>query len=351
VEPFLVGTKFGFPFKDREAFHTNGTVSYMKMSDMYDIDTWNDDSAKLHFPVKPLIPWVDFFRTASRNVIYLKLARYGNCALADEVTSYNITLTKIGFKIVNFHCLTLSNAKSVTLEEIKGRMYGKLSPNQATVIFDCWSYMNIPHVVNLGYNNPITGNVGLTLKPSTTLLSDAEQYEVKYLPSNSRYISILVRSEWLIMNRGIDKRKRVLEDCLNRAVGWLGAAMNQTQISRVFVGMDIGKYGSSTLKQLIADYNSQVMEKFLQTAYQMPQMTLKRWEATFTDVSSSEVPGYVAYLQKTVAVHGDCLLLIGFGSFQSHALNVYMKQHQPQRYCYLKTNSLCEVKAVAGLQV
>ena len=98
MEPFLVGTKFGFPFSDREAFHPNGTVSYMKMSDMYNIDTWNGESAKLHFPVRPLVPWIDFFRTAPRNIIYVKLLRFGECALADEVASYNATLTKIGFK-------------------------------------------------------------------------------------------------------------------------------------------------------------------------------------------------------------------------------------------------------------
>ena len=99
----------------------------------------------------------------------------------------------------------------------------------------------MPRIVNSGRISPFAGNVGHTLEPSAVLISDAEQYESKYLPSNGKYISILVRSERLIMSTAIDKRKQVLGDCLNRAAGWLHAAMNQTQLSRVFVGMDVGK--------------------------------------------------------------------------------------------------------------
>ena len=77
-------------------------------------------------------------------------------------------------------------------------------------------------------------------------------------------------------------------------------------------------------------------------------MTLRNWEETFTAVSSSSVPGYVAFLQKSVAANGRCLILIGFGSFQRHALQMYMKLHRKQDYCYLKTDSQCRVKLVVG---
>ena len=160
-----------------------------------------------------------------------------------------------------------------------------------------------------------------------------------------------MRSEWLIMNRGyIDKRKQVLQDCLTRGVDWLHAIMNQTHLSSVFVGMDIGKYGSTTLKDLTQSYILNLSEIFLQTTYGTSEMNIANWEKTFQGMSQSEVPGYVAFLQKTIATRGKCLLLLGYGSFQNHALKLYVQQHQRSEYCYLKTNSVGKIDSVAGFK-
>ena len=351
VEPFLVRTKFEIPFEDYEAFHSNGSVSHMRMSDVYDIDNWNSESGKLHFKVSRLTPWEDFLQTASREVIFVKLVNFGNCVLGEEVETYNKTLTKIGFRLVAARCTNFNTGKPLTLSGFKSQLYGDESPKRVTMVFNTWSQMIMPHLTPLSSSQFISGNFILPLKPSRILLRDADYYRRKYLPPNGTYIGILLRAEWLIMNRGmIENRRSTLEECLNRASGWFAALKNQTQLSSVFVGMDVGKYGSTTLRDLTKDYTLNLSERFLQTAYNTPEVTLKKWEQTFTDVSSSLVPGYVAFLQKTVAVHGQCLLLIGFGSFQSHALQAYIRQRTPEELCYLKTDSQCRVKLVVGFK-
>ena len=350
VEPFFVGTKFTFPLADTAAFYSNGTVSHMRMRDIYDIDSWNSWGGKLHYEVSPLMSWDYFLKTASKIVIYVKLMNSGNCILEKEIASYNDTLVKLGFKLVKAHCVYFSMTQSTTLPKVKAQVYGDLSPSQTTVIFNVWSQLTVPRVATGNNNLIIAGNIRLPLKPSTLILSDAKQYRLKYLPSNGSYIGILVRAEWLIMNKGIDSRKNVLSDCFKRAISWLKAAMNQTHLSSVFVGMDIGKYGSKTLKDLTQDYTLKLSEDFLQNTYHTTEMTMKKWEKMFKETSRSEVPGYIAFLQKTIATHGKCLLLIGFGSFQNHALQAYIEQHQPKHYCYLKTDSQCRIKSAQGFK-
>ena len=344
VEPFLVRTKFQIPFEDYEAFHSNGSVSHMRMSDVYDIDNWNSESSKLHFKVSRLMPWEDFLRTASREVIFVKLVNFENCVLGEKVEAFNKSLTKIGFRLVVARCANFNTGKPLTLSGFKKQIYGDMSPKRVTTVFNTWSQM-------ITSSQFLSGNFILPLKPSRILLRDADYYRKKYLPPNGTYISILLRAEWLIMNRGmIENRKSTLEECLNRASSWLAALKNQTQLSSVFVGMDVGKYGSTTLRDLTKDYTLNLSERFLQTSYNTPEVTLKNWEQTFSDISSSQVPGYVAFLQKTIAVRGQCLLLIGFGSFQSHALQAYMRQRTHEELCYLKTDSHCRAKLVVGFK-
>ena len=342
VEPFLVGTKFGFPLGDPNAFHSSGTVSYLKMSDVYDIDDWNVASSKVYPKVSPLMPWDYFLRTASKNVIYIEIVLFRRCSLGQEIASYNETLTVLGFNLLHAHCLDI---KSHTLSGVRAEIYGDLSPHKVTVVFNVWRQLNISPLTAIGGLN-----VRLPLKPSQKILNDAERYISKYLPPNGAYVGILVRSEWLIMNRGyIEKRKQVLQDCLKSGVDWLHAIMNQTHLSSVFVGMDIGKYGSTTLKDLTQSYILELSENFLQTTYGTSEMNIANWEKTFQGMSQSEVPGYIAFLQKTIATRGKCLLLLGYGSFQNHALKVYVDQHQQSEHCYLKTDSLCRIKSLVGI--
>ena len=350
VEPFLVGTKFKFPLEDHTAFHSNGSVSHMRMSDVYDIDSWNSESGRFQFKVSPLLSWDKFLSVASRDVLFVKVDSWRDCSLGKDILSYNETLTKLGFNLLSARCLKFGR-KQLSLSEFRSQVYGSVSPNQTTVIFNSWSQMNVPispTEMHLGSNPISSNNFGVSLTPSKALLNDVERYHHKFLPPGGKYIGILVRAEWLIMNRAIDKRPYILEDCLNRAIGWLHSIANQTQVSSAFVGMDIGKYGSTTLKDLNKDYAVQLSEHFLQTAYNVPYMTVQSWEQTFTDISTSKVPGYVAFLQKTLAVQGECLLLVGFGSFQNHALQAYTRLRKPPDYCYLKTDSQCRIKSVAG---
>ena len=166
VEPFLVRTKFGVPLGDTDAFHSSGTVSYLKMSDVYDIDDWNVASSKLHFKVNPLMPWDYFLKTASKNVIYVEVITMGSCSGRQDIASYNKTLAKLGFKLLGSHCVAFSHTKLYTLDDIKTKVYGDLSPHEVTVVFNIWSHINIPRQTPVDGIRIIAGTIKLPLKPS-----------------------------------------------------------------------------------------------------------------------------------------------------------------------------------------
>lgn len=358
LEPFLVKTKFRLPFDEPGAFHGGNVVSHMKLSDIYDLEDWNSESCKLNFQVNPLMTWDHFLTHAVTDIVYIKLSRNWRTTNDDkcelkEVASYNNTLTKLGFKIVEARCVFLPMAKTITLPEFKVKVYGsKYLPQRTTVLFSEWSYSTIQHVIVEDNSHIIPDNTKLLLplKPSKRVLSDAKRYMGKYLPSEGRYIGILVRTEWYLLSDYRQNRENILKTCLNKVIRWVDAAIEQTQLASVFVGMDIGNYGSTTLKDLSQDYVLNVGEHFLQATYNTMQMTIAKWEATFRDISESEEPaaGYVAFLQKTIATLGKCLILIGSGSFQRHALHTYRQQHLPQDHCYLQTGGQCAVKSVVG---
>ena len=50
VEPFLIETKFRMPLGNSEAFLGNGTASYLKMSEMYSLEHWNELSGEQNIP-------------------------------------------------------------------------------------------------------------------------------------------------------------------------------------------------------------------------------------------------------------------------------------------------------------
>ena len=175
VEPF-VETKFGFPLGDPNAFDSSGPASYLRMSDVYDIDDWNMDSSNVYSKVSPLMPWDYFLRTASKNVIYIEVVLFKSCSLGKQIASYNKTL---GFNLLRAHCLFI---KSHTLSGIQAEVYGDLSPNKVTVVFNVWKQLNIPPLTAIGGLN-----VRLPLKRSQKILNDADRYIVKYLLSNGAY--------------------------------------------------------------------------------------------------------------------------------------------------------------------
>ena len=64
-------------------------------------------------------------------------------------------------------------------------------------------------------------------------------------------------------------------------------------------------------------------------------ITLEDYENSFEDVTGTQNGGYVSTLQKTLACRGHCLLMIGGGLFQQHALWWYNQNYVGSETCVI----------------
>ena len=62
---------------------------------------------------------------------------------------------------------------------------------------------------------------------------------------------------------------------------------------------------------------------------------ISEWEEGFTSISRTKHPGYVSMLQKAIAARGDVLVLVGAGTYQRSARQMYEKLHFMRKVFYL----------------
>ena len=74
----------------------------------------------------------------------------------------------------------------------------------------------------------------------------------------------------------------------------------------------------------------------------MTRFPFTDWENSFENVTRLVPSGYTAMLQKDIATSGDCLILVGGGSFQGHAEAMYKNKRGEKEHCLIKLNRECQ---------
>ena len=338
VEPFMVKTKFQMPSRKIVS-------SDLPMSKLYDMDFWNDYSLKQGYA--PIVTWECFLEKAPRQLILVYLRRSANRCIQNELRSNTEMLVAYGFQVVREHCIAAPLRHPLTPLEFNRQVLGNYSAHNVTVVFQEWSQYTAGDNLEMPESHlPIALMRYLPIRATREVLDDVDTYIRRHLASS--FVAILLRVEWLVMNVG-NARHTTLHSCVNKTLQYLAAAKEKVHTKSVFVGMDVGKYGSTTFN--LDQFNQYIEEDFLNVIYPESNMTISQWEHTFEEVSHSKVPGYIALLQKEVATQGACLLLIGQGSFQRQALRLYQERHSKSEMCYLKTTSRCEVEKIVGFTV
>ena len=108
--------------------------------------------------------------------------------------------------------------------------------------------------------------------------------------------------------------------------------------TRVFLTVDCQKHGTDAFRDT---HTSRYRRKdFVNSTMKILFRELKRyglvlsfegWEASFDEVPSFQTPGYVALVQKNLAVSGSCLVTAGGGSFQKSAIELYKSMHNSKK--------------------
>lgn len=334
VEPFLINTKLGFPSRPIEP-------TDLPLSKLYDMDHWNEYSKTKGNA--PAVTWECFVHAAPRNLILVYLKGFAGKCNHNQQEADSKLIISLGFQIVQKVCISAKVGHHLSISQFNQKVLGEFSATTVTVIFQQWSQNTIGDVLDMDEAHlPMALARSLPLAPSKWIKKDADEYISRYLGKN--YVAVLLRMEWVSMYAKESVYNQTLLKCLNETQHYVRLARSVAGTSTVFLGMDVGKYGSVTYRYHNSEITQDAIEKHLfHLVYPDQDATISKWEQTFAEVSQYTTPGYIALLQKSIAVQSTCLLLMGSGSFHKQALDEYLSLHSKRAdQCYFVTNSHCE---------
>jgi len=355
VEPFAVDSMFG----------VIGTLpnytQTLRFSDYYDIEKWNK-LAHDHGG-SSLVQWEDFLSNAPRKVIILyTLIRtvkgpinvtYGE----DDVKTYHpgklehistedMIWIKQNFnisKVVTF----IRNCQipyPMSLEELNSYVFNDLNTSEVTVIVVDWIGMGIfPWRIQLNttLDRSFLDSVQVdfhnlrsspAISPSLRVLKAYKNYISKYI-GNRKYVGITFRTH-CVMHYGVKGdfkiKSQLLLNCSKQLKHTLDKVRNKWGI---FMAYDMGTFGSdgyySASDQRLFPLRDQIFSDVFNGSISMKQ----RDEMLINASGGITDRGYIAILEKTIATHADCIILLGKeSSFVTSSALIYYSLH-PSNTC------------------
>lgn len=321
VEPFLHDSRLVVPLDPTQK-------TMLAFGDLFNLRQWDILTTKLGFA--PLVPWRQFLSRAPRDliVVYLQYKTPSSSNKTDS-SSRDFTegcpekpqlnkqidyLTQYGFQIVRRVCINFELGIHISLVQFNSHILGPHQPNDVSIVMNEWRGFS-PSVngkrvlINDACHNTVRSS--LYLQPSSRIYCEAHNYQNMYL--GTEYIAVIVRTE---KTRQTVSSESEMENCLKRTVMLLSVVQNTTNLTSTFLSMDIGKYGSYSSA---SNFNRYDYTNFITDIYGR-HATVAMWEETFERITSTHEAGYIALLQKVLVANASCMIMVGGGSFQKHAI-------------------------------
>ena len=334
--------------------------SLLKFEDSFDLGEWTKQTITSHFA--PLVEWSEFLSKAPRDVI-LVLYNYpsvsvlksrqkaGEPVLQDHVgdryqsgcgsnwpTSSQLAFLKANnFRVVRSVCFNFYYGDQLTMDEFNAHLLGEHPARNVTIIMDLWRGLGTGQRVLIKDVCTSAYPLNEYIKLSSQLHDDAVKYIETYL-RGFPYIAVMGRLEMTLIT--VHKKEPVLPFCLKKIVSELDEFKKDMKINTVFLSIDIGRYGSKKWRTSIDPDLKRDFSSFVQNIYG-PSMSVGRWEKTFEDTAMTRDAGYIGLLQKAIVTQAKCILFVGGGAFQRHALHLYKQLHPRKEDRCIRVVSSC----------
>lgn len=322
----------------------------LKFEDHFNLNQWNQYVEKEGYA--PLVEWRDFLVKAPKKVILVQFKyssvtllksrqragesllhspqgdRYKSGCDSNWPTVVEISFLKArGFTVVRRVCFNFYYGDQLTLGEFNKHLLGDLTNfNDVTVIMDMWRGFGSAQRVLI---KDICSNVVRLqeyVAPSDRVIADANRYIKSYL-GGGPYMAIMGRLEMSLLTT--HKRVPVIPFCLQETLKQWEAFKEDVHLEKTFLSIDIGKYGTKKYRSNVEPSLSAEVIKFFVGVFGS-SMTFEQWERRFVTVSHVKDAGYIGLLQKTIVTRAKCILFVGGGAFQRHALHLYQGLHPNQ---------------------
>ena len=345
VEPFMKDSLLQIPI----TLKNFDASQFLRFQDIFNIEHWHKTFV-LPAAFSPLVSWNKFLLSAPREVILVAFSfSSGSTLCPDTLETFQMKcssfLERYGFKVISKVCINTKKLGNTTEKEFKQKIFGDYHSN-ITVVLSEWRGIGrtgngevivIPKT-NCPHYQLRLKVINNSLLPNPKIYDNTKEYIDKYL-QNEEYLALMFRFEW------VGQHMEVIERCLSNTMKFLRLMQQKEKLNRTFVTTDVGRFGSNALPAVNAAISHKV-ELFMQVVHADPSLSLQEWEKTFVDVAETTNPGYIALLQKSIAVKAKCILLIGGGGFQSQALSWYKDLHPAlDQQCYSKFDN-CRITGI-----
>ena len=361
VEPFSSESNLFHAPRFWDALRHNQLHEAATFSEYYDLDYFNELSQKEKGA--SVVKWNDFLSNAPRTAVVVTIPPGGCRSLSSSTTTskpqYLSTskckksksyqeflqgLLKLKFSFVKELCVDCSRLqRPLTLAELRNEVYGGQNVSETTLIFSGWrsfnvvgSWLQLPsYCINAQKPDSST-----RLIPSLSVLNYTNYYRKRILKSK-KVVAVMLRIERFLTLKVMGRSNETVDSCLSNTLKIHERVLQNPKManSSTFLTLDIGRFGSGIMKDpsTVARFGQDSLSSIKEAVYNVfkhlykGRWTMQSWEQSFIEATSGIVErGYIAMLQRSIATHADCLILMGGGSFQQVAAYQYMKHHLGQ---------------------
>ena len=229
------------------------------------------------------------------------------------------------------------------LEELNSYVFGDLDPTKVTLIIVNWIGMGtekwriqLKTTLNSSFLDAVQVDFRLPhsspeISPSLRVLKAYENYIAWYI-GDRKYVGIVFRTH-CVLRYGINRKSlknQYLLNCSKQLKHTLDKVRNRWEI---FMAYDLGTFGSDGYfaysDKRLFPMRDQIFSDVFNGSIQMKE----REEMLINASGGISDRGFIAILEKTIAIHADCIILLGkYSSFVESSANLYFSLH-PSNAC------------------
>lgn len=363
VQPFMKDSSLTTPLDQLQQQHM------LQLEDIYNMEEWGKYAEGEGYA--PLVKWEEFMQYAPRGVILVQM-RYPTLKQVKEIRGSGKTFPHslseeshykdgCGYKVVekamkplkrkNFHvtrrvCYNFNSGDDIPLQIYLDDLLGRHNLSNVTVIIDEWRGFGENQRLLIKENIcPGSASYRDHAHTSSKVTRDARIYADKYLHQNggTDYLAVIARFEMTAITQKREDKgdpNAVILWCIEETLREISKMKSTIKMTETFLSMDIGKYGSKSFKSHHYYGHQQDMESFVEHVYNN-KMSFADWEHSFETVVEKVDTGYIAKVQQATVAQAKCVLFVGGGTFQQHALHLYQQMHPNSAEWCIKVVKKC----------
>ena len=311
------------------------------VSDIFNMDSWYTQWHKRGPPLAPMTTRTDFLdeiRHFQKQVILVqtnfKRRKDGfECSFTWNITSLMKELEQYPLlKVVRKVCIYSANAIPVaTFNEL---VFGEVGNKNIVVILKEWRGILLGGKTDIR-GTPCSGGPTYGLvRPSSSILKDAENFANEHLGGFGQYLSVSARFEKVpkkYWERNPKKRRAAIAAATKESLTKILNFKNKCGLNSLYLAYDYGLYGSRTFEQELYYNSSDLLERFQEDLYdgKLPHAQYKELLKSFKFVN----PGYIAMVQMTLSSKGKCIYLVGSGFCINFVSSLFKSFHPGDSSC------------------